>query len=389
MKIVIASSGLGHISRGIESWAADLARALAARRQDVILCKGGGQRESVCERVIPCLQRDSAGMARLLRWLPRRGAWRVGLGSRYQIEQTSFAFALLRLLRRERAEILHVADPLVALIAQRARQAGFVRTRAILAHNTEEPSPVLRKYHYVQHVAPWHLQAHRAAGAWRPTWTAIPNFIDTERFRPGKNLALRAELGIPADAFVILSVAALKRHHKRIDYLLDEFARLRRARPDLPAWLIVAGGWEPDTDELIAQGKQMLGDRVRFLVRFPRTRIPDLYRTADVFTLCSLFEMMPLALLEAAASGLPCLVNGHPVLQWMIGDGGHAIQMDAAGALAVALQRLALDGTCRPVLGEQARAHCVKWFSEEQVVSQILDYYHFIHQGADSSRRAG
>jgi len=41
MRITIASSGLGHVARGIEAWAADLGRALAQRDLDVSLCKGG------------------------------------------------------------------------------------------------------------------------------------------------------------------------------------------------------------------------------------------------------------------------------------------------------------------------------------------------------------
>src|SRR5262249_6637429 len=144
----------------------------------------------------------------------------------------------------------------------------------------------------------------------------------------------------PGDALVVLVAAAIKRHHKRIDYLLDEFARLRQLAPGLPAWLVVAGGHEADTDDLVREGQSRLGDRVRFLLRFPRPRMPDLYRAADVFALCSLKEMMPIALLEAEASGLPCVVHHHPVMTWMVGPGGQAIDMAPPGALADALRAL-------------------------------------------------
>jgi glycosyltransferase involved in cell wall biosynthesis len=218
------------------------------------------------------------------------------------------------------------------------------------------------------------LEEARAAGVWKPAWTAIPNFIDTNQFKPGET-ALRAELGIPADALVVLTAAAIKRGHKRIDYLIEEFARLRQERPELPAYLIVAGGWETETDELVRWGKEILGDRVRFLVRFPRERMPELYRAADVFALCSLKEMMPIALLEATASGLPCLVNAHPVLSWMIGNGGQAIDMAAPGALSRALASLLSDrATCRAT-GAAAREYCVQNFGRDHVVDQIVDYY--------------
>lgn len=375
LRIAVASSGLGHVNRGIEAWADDLAAALHARGQDVLLCKGAGVATRPYERVVPCLTRESASARRVLKAVPRPLGWRLGLGSGYGIEQSTFALNLIRLLRRERADILQVQDPQVAVLAQRARRLGLIRTRTILAHGTEEPPAFLNKIQYLQHLAPWHLQQVKAAGAWKPAWTAIPNFIDTDRFHPGRSDGLRAELGIPADAVVVLTAAAIKRGHKRIDHLLAEFAKLRQQSPELPVWLVVAGGWEADTDELVAEGKRALGERVRFLVRFPRERMPDLYRAADAFALCSLFEMMPIALIEAAASGLPCVVNRHPILEWMTGAGGVPIDMAAAGGLAGTLGELVRDADRRTTLGRAARDHCVANFSRDAVVDQILSYY--------------
>lgn len=169
MRIAIASSGLGHVARGIEAWAADLGKALADRGESVTLCKGGGQAETAFERVIPCWQREAAKTRRLLRWLPRRGTWRLGLSSGYGIEQTTFALGLLEHLRRHRADVLHVQDPQVALLIQRARRLGLVRTRVILAHGTGEPLEFQRKITYLQHLAPWYLEecGRRESGSQR------------------------------------------------------------------------------------------------------------------------------------------------------------------------------------------------------------------------------
>lgn len=374
-KIAIASSGLGHVARGIEAWAQDLGEALEQRGIDVLLCKAAGQPANGRERVVGCWTRESPQARRLVGRLPRFLGWRLGLGSGYGVEQTSFAWNLLGILRREQVDLLHVQDPQLALLVQRARRLGLVRTRTILAHGTEEPLDFQRRITYLQHLAPWHFEESKAAGVWKPTWTAIPNFIDTQCFTPGKSSVLRQELGIPAEALVVLSVAAIKRHHKRIDHVLREFAALRERQPDLPAWLVIAGGWEQDTDALMREGELLLGDRVRFLVRFPRARIPDLYRAADLFVLGSLKEMMPISLLEATASGLPCVVHRHPVMQWMIGEGGSAVDMTAAGSLAAELARLLTNDELRRTLGERARQHCEANFSRDAVVDRILDYY--------------
>jgi glycosyltransferase involved in cell wall biosynthesis len=297
------------------------------------------------------------------------------MGTGYGIEQITFTMNLVRLLRRERIDILHVQDPKIAVLAQKAMRMGLIRARVILAHGTEESPEFLNRIQYLQHLAPWHLEQMRAAGAWKPTWTAIPNFIDTNRFKPGRWNSLRVELGIPENGLIVLTAAAIKRGHKRIDYLIGEFATLRKNLPDLPVWLVVAGGWEIETDELIAEGTRLLGDRVRFLVRFPRERMPDLYRTADVFVLCSLFEMMPIALIEACASGLPCVVNQHPILEWMTGPGGVRLEMSQPGELAIALGKLLKDSEHQTQIGRVARNHCVANFSCDAVVDQILGYY--------------
>jgi 1,2-diacylglycerol 3-alpha-glucosyltransferase len=377
MRICIASTGLGHVARGIESWAHDLGRALHQRGHAVTLCKGGGTRETDLEHVLPCLKRTCASNKRIMRLLPK-AMWRVGLSNVYDLEQLTFLPALLRHLRRHRSEVLHVQDPLIALWVQRAHHMGIVPTRVILNHGTNEPYSFLDKITYLQHGAPLHLENARNDGCYKDTWRAIPNFIDTDTFRPGRCDEMRRELNIPDNALVVLCVAAIKRVHKRIDHLIGEVATLRKTAPELPIYLIVAGGAEADTDELIENGRAQLHDRFIGLVNFPRTRIPGLYRTADCFVLCSLREMMPMVLLEATASGLPCLINAHPSVQWIVGPGGRNIDMASQGALAHALGEICSIDSLRLHLGRHARRQCEINFSRDRVIDQILDYYRFV-----------
>jgi glycosyltransferase involved in cell wall biosynthesis len=117
--------------------------------------------------------------------------------------------------------------------------------------------------------------------------------------------------------------------------------------------------------------------------------MPDLYRVADVFVLCSLFEMMPIALIEATASGLPCVINQHPILQWMTGEGGISIDMAVAGELAATLNNLLTLPNRRAALGRAAREHCLANFSRDAVVDNILAYYQQVAgptRAASSSR---
>lgn len=375
MRIAIACSGLGHVARGMEAWAAGMAELLAARGLDLTLYKGGGSAELPYEVVIPCWQRGSR-IARSIHRLARgRVIWRWGFGSTYAIEQTTFSRGLLRHLKRTQPDILHLRDPGVASAMQRAARAGELKARVLLGHSTNETLDYLSRFDHVTQLAPYYLEESQQAGVAKPLWTVLPNFVDASLYSPGRSPGWRAELNLPDEALVVLSVANLDRRVKRIDYLIDEFATLRAARPELPAYLVVAGGWVPESDALIAEGEAKLGERVRFLVRVSRERMPDLYRAADLFCLCSLKEMMPNAGLEACASGLPCLVHHHPVIAWTIGPGGLALDLTQPGLLAEHLAELLSDEAERRRLGAAARDYCLANFDREAVVEQYLAYY--------------
>lgn len=382
--IAVVSSGLGHVTRGIETWAADTARALHDVGANVTLYRGSGRPAADYERLCPCVRRGSELNNALARALP--GAfWRLGLGSAYDIEQLSFALNLLFLLE-PRTDLVHTQDPLVALTLQHARRVGVVRAPVVLGHGTEEPLKFLDRIDYVQHLAPYYLEEARLAGCYKPGWTAIGNFVDTEVFRPDGGRNLREKLGIPPRAFVVLSVAAVKRTHKRVDYLIREVATMRQGTGAEVA-LVVAGAQTGETRALAALARELLGRSAYFLLDQPRERMPAIYRMADVFALCSLKEMMPIALLEAAASGLPCLVSRHPVVVWIAGPGGEGVEMERPGALAGAL-RTYLHAGYRQRRGAAARRHAVKNFSKDVIVKQYLAMYGDIAAREDRRARA-
>lgn len=377
LRICVASSGLGHVTRGAEAWAGYLGKALADRGEQVLLCKGGGTADADYERVIPCWNRDSQSTRRLLKCLPNKIGWRLWLGSPYCVEQTTFAWGLIRLLQREQIDVLHVKDPILALATQHAQRMGLCTTRAILSHGTEESPEFQQQITFLQHMAPWHREQAEAQGIWKETWRMIPNFVDTEQFRPGKCPALRREFGIPDEAVVVLVSSAIRSHHKRVDYLIDEFHRARMLRPNVPIWLVIAGARERETDQLIEKAEQLLGDRVRFAINFPSARMPQLYRMSNLVIHGALKEMFGNVFLEALATGVPCLVHDHPVMRWVVGEGGQALDLSIDGSLSDAILSLCEDEPELKRLGKLARRHCSDLFSRYVVVNQFLDYYQY------------
>lgn len=374
LRIAVASSGLGYVRRGIETWADDLARALRrSGQQDVTLFQSGGSPTEAGTEVLNSPARFDPAVEKWVNRLRRTGGWRYGFGSGYQAEQTLFTLRLWKRVRRD-YDIVHVQDPWIALLMDRLHRAGLSRPRVILAHGTEESTQNLRKYSFLQHLAPCYLENWGAHCPQSQTAFAIPNFVDTQRFQPGDRRAARDRWNLPQDHLIVLSVAALKKHHKRVDYLIREFAAFSE-KATQPAMLVVAGARENETDEVIALGRQLLGEgRVRFLEGVNRDDIPSLFHAADIFTLASLHEMMPIALLEALASGLPVACNDTPTLRWMTGPAGFPTDISCEGALAAQWEKLADDGI-RSALSCAAREHAEDTFSETVVIRQYLEMY--------------
>ncbi len=380
MKIAIACSGLGHISRGIETWALDLAQALHEAGDNVTLFQGSGESAEGWRQVVPCRKRFDPQTLASVERLKRFGGWRYGMGSGYEMEQTTFALKLWPKIRAD-YQILHVQDPTLAHIMEQLNRRKLSRPRVILAHGTEEPTATLQKFSHLQHLAPCYL------ADWEPNRPpgqqafAIPNFVDVKKFAPGDRCAARKKWDLPPDDFIVLCVAAIKKTHKRMDDLLREFAQFAE-KYNRPATLVIAGGREAESDGVIAEGRRLLGSRVRFLEGVRRNKIAELYRAADVFALASRHEMMPIAVLEALASGLPVACNNTPTLRWMTGPAGELNDISQAGNLAAQLENLA-NPTRRAALSLEARNYAEANFSTGAVVEDVRAMYRKVAGNTD------
>ena len=382
MKVAIASSGLGHINRGIETWALDTALALRQHGIETTLFAAAPipSQQDLTVEILPTHKRNDPVVQYLTRCAPR-WTWRWHLKSSYEIEQLSFWRHLKKHLQNAQFDVLHVQDPLLAQRAQRAFEKRQISCRCILAHGTEESAEYLAQFTYLQHLAPWHmdqvLQKYQAQSQSKtfPDWVMLPNFVDVQQFRPfasqAESAALRARYHLPPDACIWGTAAAIKKHHKRIDWLLQEFADAAAQRPDLH--LVIAGSKQTDTNALIEHANILCPNRVSFMVDVPHEQMPDLLRSLDAFVLTSLFEMMPIALLEAISTGLPAYTHDHPVLSWMTGAGGIQLQMSTPHTLRDAM--LHTKQAELRQLGQLAREHAINTFSGQAVIPAYISYY--------------
>ena len=378
IRIAVASSGLGHVRRGIESWALATAQGLAEEDEDVTLFGNWDPLKVQCRskpfNAVPVggLRRSSVVATSLARVMPGF-TWRWGMKSAYGWEQLFFWRGIKRHVCKGNFDVLHLQDPMVALCAQSycRRRCG---TKVILAHGTEEEMAFLERIDHVQELSPHYHERHSATAAPR-TRHCIPNFVDVDAFRPGDKTGCRRAFGLPEDRLMVLSVGAINRHRKRMDHLFSEFARARLA----DAVLVVAGACDEEGRDLVRDGKALLGDRLHVLENLPYGEMPRLYGSADVFVLCAHEEIFGIAFLEAMATGVPCIGHTFPVTEWILGDGGTCVDMLEPGALAAELGRYAQD-SFRAERGAEARRRAENMFSWEAVYPRMIEMYREVVQ---------
>lgn len=157
--------------------------------------------------------------------------------------------------------------------------------------------------------------------------TVIGNGIDLDKFERQPRAAARAQLGLPADARVLVSVGTLV-ERKGFDRVIDCLPPLLAKFPTL--YFLVVGGSGPEGDmatRLRAQAAVLgLGDRVRFLGPMAPEQLKLPLSAADVFVLATSYEGWANVFLEAMACGLP-------VVSTEVGGNAQVVSSPALGTL--------------------------------------------------------
>jgi glycosyltransferase EpsF len=230
--------------------------------------------------------------------------------------QFSYQRKLEALFQEQRCLIVHSHVNTLSVFPLRAAKRAGVPVRIAHSHSTANPDE--RAKTAMKDIL--RTQANRypterfACGKYAGEWlfgkgsdfTVIPNAIDLRKFvfSTEKRNALRAELGINGDSFVVLHMGRFveQKNHR---FLVEIFAELLKERPG--AVLLLAGEGPLRSEIELKVESLGIADSVRFLGQRPDA--DALYSAADVFCLPSLYEGLPVVAVEAQASGLPMLMS--------------------------------------------------------------------------------
>ena len=294
----------------------------------------------------------------LVPWLRRNPGW----------GDVRALLALIRILRRERPRIVHTHAAKGGTLGRVATLIAFPRrgARPLLIHTYHGhsltgyfPARTAEAYRRIERMLARHtdrliavsdevrdeLVALGVAPADRFAIVALgfdlaPFTVDGS-VRERAREALRAELGIPADARVVTLVARLV-PIKRV----DRFLRLAGTLRDVPRthFLIVGDG---ELRESLQQSADARALRDRLVWAGFRSDMPAVYFASDIVVQTSDNEGTPVSLIEAQAAGVP-------VVSTRVGGTGSAV--GDARLLAPADDEQGLSKAARSLLENQQLA---------------------------------
>ncbi len=189
----------------------------------------------------------------------------------------------------------------------------------------------------------------------------IPNGVDVDRYPSSTPRAqVRRDLGIDESSFVLVSVAKLHEQKGHRDLL----AAARLVIDGHPNVTVLLVGDGPLRKTLEAEAAALgLAGHVRFLGT--RSDVPELLAASDLFVLASHWEGLPMALLEAMASGLPSVATDVSGTREVSAPGrtGQIVPVGRPDRLAQAVTNMYKDRALARAMGVAAREHVVRHHS--------------------------
>jgi glycosyltransferase involved in cell wall biosynthesis len=228
--------------------------------------------------------------------------------------------------------------------------------------------------------------AHIQLGFDSQKMEVIYNGIDSEVFRPNPEarLALRSLLGVPPDALLIGMAGRLHRHKDHKTFFAA--ARLlHREFPDVH-FVLCGEGLVPENPKLSAEVADGLQGCCHLLGL--QRDMPVFYSGLDIAANSSLSEAFPLAVGEAMACGIPCVVTNVGDSPTIVGETGRIVPAQQPSLMASAWRELIHAGAeTRQILGNAARARVVTHFSVAQFAQRYKSLYRSVCNGIGGHQR--
>jgi glycosyltransferase involved in cell wall biosynthesis len=195
----------------------------------------------------------------------------------------------------------------------------------------------------------------------------IPNGVELDRFFP-------AETEEKSKVLRLLTVGRLS-VTKRIEMLIDAVEILHRTACKVRLTVVGGGKMEQQFRKIVTERE--LSDVIKFTGRIDPKKMPEVYRSNDIFISASMQEGMSNAMLEAMASGLPIVTTCCEGLAELIDGNGLIVEQDNVEEIAKEVKRLADDPELCKQMSTAARKQAEK-FDWANIAASYIEQYHKI-----------
>lgn len=195
------------------------------------------------------------------------------------------------------------------------------------------------------------------------------NGVNTDSFqRNTQDDTIRTELGIPQSA-VVVGVVAVFRFQKRLDLWLEILKKAGEQNPNIYGIIVGAGILQPQ----IEQKHRELGLEGKVFFAGLQTEVRPYYNAMDIFMMCSSFEGLPIALLEAMSMNTAILTTDAGGIKEVIRPhtDGIIVPVEEWESLVNQLTRLSHTPEEIQKLQTAARNRVVGDFSLQSMVQQL------------------
>jgi glycosyltransferase involved in cell wall biosynthesis len=252
---------------------------------------------------------------------------------------------------------------------------GVIRRIGVYLSNKYLVNKVLSKARAIITPSKYYVEESRFLKRYRTKLIEIPNGINLEIFNiPYSKDECRKMLGLVDAKEIILYLSALY-PLKGPQVLLKAVPEIVRAHKD--TFLVFVGGGEVDKYKTLSK-ELGVQNYVKFTGYVEERLKPLYYKASDIFVLPSIksFEVFPLVLLEASASGLPMVVSDLNTFKCIIEDGynGVVTKKDDPKAFTDAIVYLLENKDVRKKMGENARKR-VENYSWEKIAEMTEKVY--------------
>lgn len=200
----------------------------------------------------------------------------------------------------------------------------------------------------------------------------IINGIDWARFQNSAHDSLREELGIKADEKVVGMVANL-RPEKNHKLLISAFSKVAQELRNVRLVLVGLDCMQGEIHRLAATSD--ISDKI--LILGERNDVPDLLKAFDVFCLPSIYEGLPLTILEAMAAGVPVIGSDVIGINEVISHNVNGILFPKNHEMALAenIKRLLVDDGLRIRLAKEGQVFVRRNYSIDEKIKEYDELF--------------